>query len=79
MFTWKTFPEAGRYGGEDGGGFEDWISRFDLVCYCNGCLSDDDKSDALLLGLKGDAARYVMGIPDFRKMTYSYLCLSLKQ
>lgn len=51
--TWKTFPEAKRFGGEDGSGFEDWVSRFDLVCHCNGCFSNDDKADTSLLALKG--------------------------
>lgn len=77
--TWKTFPEVERFGGEDGSGFEGWVAHFDLLCHCNNCFSEDDKTDALLLALKDDAAHFIMGLPDFRRMTHGYLSSSLRQ
>jgi hypothetical protein len=75
-FSWKTIPESEKYNGKER--FEDWLNRFEIFCHCNGCRNLDEKADALLLALKGDASNYILSLPNCTDMTYPYLCACLQ-
>lgn len=79
-FVWKTFPDHLAFSGQDETvNFGDWLKKFDLLCQVNGCVTDDQKADTLMLALKGDASYFLLNIPNFRQLTYRCLCAKLEE
>ena len=74
-YAWKSFPEADKFtGAENGENFEEWLTKFEFKCRFNGYDDRTDLSDILLLALKDDALNYILGVPNYKDLTFSGLC-----
>ena len=74
-YAWKSFPEADKFAGtENGENFEEWLTKFEFKCRFNGYDDRADLSDILLLALKDDALNYILGVPNYRDLTFPGLC-----